>query len=292
MTKIFRKKRFWIVTVFTFLIGLSNSCLTFRKSNKQVYKAFAKLGQKPLINNFELDKQSIRYIEARVFNTELPTVIFVHGSPGSSQDFYEYIQDSTLYKKANLIVLDRLGYGYSEFGKTETSIAKQAAMIARFIKYKNAKKVILVGWSFGGAIVAKTAIINSNVSALLLLAPAVDPNHEKHFVLGYLAKWKATRWFVPKAFRVAEQEKLAHSAELELMLDDWSTLKIPVVHMHGDKDKLVPFENLAFSKKMISPKYLTPIVVKDAGHLLPWKNYKLVKEQIAILIKTIHQTIG
>jgi len=141
-----------------------------------------------------------------------------------------------------------------------------------------------VGWSFGGPIAAKVAIQNKEVDALLLLAPAVDPNYEKHFALGYLAKWKLTRWFVPKAFRVAELEKLAHAAELEQMKDDWSKLRIPVIHMHGDKDKLVPFENLTFSRKMIPQEYLTPIVVENGGHLLPWKNYELVQENVLFLL--------
>ncbi len=284
MKKLFRKKRFWIFTLFLLLIGTINSCLTFRKSDKQIYKMFSKNSQKPEINYFEQGENTIRFITANTYNAALPTVLFLHGSPGSSQDFYDYLLDSTLLSKANLIVLDRLGYGYSDFGNAETSIEKQAIVANAFIEKNKLKDIVVVGWSFGGPIAAKMAIQNKEIDALLFLAPAIDPNHEKHFALGYLAKWKLTRWFVPKAFQVAEQEKLAHSKELALMKDDWKTIKIPTVHLHGDKDKLVPFQNLAFSKEMIAKEYLTPITVENGGHLLPWKNYELVQKHILSLV--------
>lgn len=273
--------------VFVLIMISFNSCFTFRKSNNQVYKHFAKNGLKPEINYFKTEEKTIRYISAKAYNPGLSTVVFLHGSPGSSQDFYEFLSDSSLYEKANLIVMDRLGYGYSDFGKAETSITKQAMVTNSFIDSLMAKSIILVGWSFGGPIAAKMAVLNSEIDALLLLAPAIDPKHEKHFLVGYLAKWKATRWFVPKTFRVAEEEKLAHISELEQMKGEWKKVVIPTVHMHGDKDKLVPFENLTFSQKMIPKEYLTPIVVKNGGHLLPWKNYELVQQQIHILLETL-----
>ncbi len=284
MKKIIHRKRFWALALFVLLLVSFNSCLTFRKSNKKVYERFAKNDQKPTIDFYTVGEKSIRYIIATKFNSDLPTVLFLHGSPGSSQDFYDYLQDSILIAKANLIVIDRLGYGYSGFGKAEPAILEQARIVNGFIEEKEFKDIIVVGWSFGGPIAAKMAIQNKEIDALLLLAPAIDPNHEKHFALGYLAKWKLTRWFVPKAFQVAEQEKLAHSNELEQMKEDWKKIKIPCVHLHGDKDKLVPFQNLAFSEKMISKEYLTPVVVEDGGHLLPWKNYELVQKHILNLV--------
>jgi len=75
-------------------------------------------------------------------------------------------------------------------------------------------------------------------------------------------------------------EKLAYTKELEQMKNDWSMLEIPVVHIRGDKDKLVSFQNLAFSKRMISDEYLRPVIVEGGGHLLPWKKYDLVRTSI------------
>lgn len=78
---------------------------------------------------------------------------------GSSADFYNYLLDTDLQQQANLISIDHLGYGYSNFGKAETSLKKQAD----FVNYVTAKykdnAVILVGWSFGGPIICKAAIV-------------------------------------------------------------------------------------------------------------------------------------
>lgn len=287
MKQLIRKKRFWVILLFSVILTSFNSCFSFRKSNKQIYKSFLEYGLIPVINYYKVEEKSIRYIASQNYDANKPTLIFLHGSPGSSQDFYTYLQDSSLYNRANLIVMDRLGYGYSDFGNAETSIAKQAFVINSFLNRIETKQILIVGWSFGGPIAAKMAIQNSEIDALLLLAPAIDPKHEKHFTLGYLAKWKATRWFVPKTFRVAESEKLAHITELENMKDDWGKLQIPVFHMHGNKDKLVPFENLAFSEKIISKDYLTSIIVEDGGHLLPWKNYELVQNKILELLVVV-----
>ncbi len=285
MTTIFRKKRFWVFAILLIFILTINSCLTFRKSDKQVYSRFIKNGHKPEINYFNQGKKSIRFDTAKSYNEKLPTVIFLHGSPGSSQDFYDYLLDTTLLTKANLIVLDRLGYGYSDFGKAEPSIEKQATVVNSFIEINRIEDIIVVGWSFGGPIAAKMAVQNKKIDALLLLAPAIDPNHEKHFALGYLAKWKLTRWLVPVTFRVAEMEKLAHTKELAQMKDEWSEIRIPVAHMHGEKDNLVPFQNLAFSKRVIYKEFLKPVIVKGGGHLFPWKNYDLAQENIMKLLR-------
>jgi len=134
MKKLVCRKRFWVLALFVLIIVSSNSCLTFRKSNKKVYKQFSESGLTPIISNFKIGEKTIRYIGAKAYDSNLPTVVFLHGSPGSSQDFYDFLLDSTLHSKANLIVVDRLGYGYSDFGNAETSISKHDRFTCAFRK--------------------------------------------------------------------------------------------------------------------------------------------------------------
>jgi len=279
-----RKKRYWIVLIMLLILSFL-PFISMRKSDKQVLTDFSKEGQFPQIGYFKNENKSMRYIMAKDFDASLPSVVFIHGAPGSSSDYFNFLQDKSLKKEANLIAIDRLGYGYSDYGNAETSIEKQATIINNFITSLSTKKTVLVGWSFGGPIAVKIAINNPKISSLLLLAPAIDPQLEKHFYTGYLVKWKTTRWLVPTEFKVAEQEKLAHSNELKKMASDWAKIQIPIIHIHGTKDKLVPFENLAFSKRMISKAYLTPITIDDGSHLIPWKNYDLVVRNIEFLLK-------
>jgi len=278
-----RKKRYWFLIIILSILSIL-PFLSMRKSATQVITEFTKHGKIPVIGYFKSNTKSIRYIMAKDYNENLPTVLFIHGAPGSSSDYFDFLKDSILVNQANLIAIDRLGYGYSSYGNAVPSIEKQAKIINQFIEDIQPNKLLLVAWSFGGPIAVKMASNNSEITSILLLAPAIDPSLEKHFYAGYLAKWKATRWLVPTEFKVAEQEKLAHVDELIKMKDDWNRIKIPVIHIHGDKDHLVPFKNIDYSKKMLPDIYYTPVIVKDGGHLLPWKNYELVVEKIQLLL--------
>ena len=46
---------------------------------------------------------------------------------------------------------------------------------------------------------------------------------------------------VPAAFKVAQIEKRARPEELQQLIEDWDKIQIPVTHMHGLKDQLVPY---------------------------------------------------
>jgi pimeloyl-ACP methyl ester carboxylesterase len=104
-----------------------------------------------------------------------------------------------------------------------------------------------------------------------MLAPAIDPDREKYFWFGKLGKWRATRWLIPKAFRVAADEKYSHESDLRSYQERWKDIKTDIVHVHGDKDFVVPFGNLEFSKKNINPDYLTPYAWKGMNHFFPFQ---------------------
>ncbi|MDG1711994.1 MAG: hypothetical protein P8H51_07005 [Flavobacteriaceae bacterium] len=54
----------------------------------------------------------LRHIHSNFYDSLKPTLYFIHGVPGSSDNFNNYLIDSLLNTKANLISFDRLGYGY------------------------------------------------------------------------------------------------------------------------------------------------------------------------------------
>ena len=76
---------------------------TSPKSDEKVLQKFYGQGIVPEIsklnfNNFDFRKVSIYR------DSTLPTIVFVHGAIGSVLDFSEYMTDSLLLKKANMIV--------------------------------------------------------------------------------------------------------------------------------------------------------------------------------------------
>lgn len=257
------------------------SCMQFRTSTKKIYEGFSTTKNKLKIDTFDTLGYTIRYSEV-VTNEALPTVIFIHGAPGSMSDLMRFMKDEKLASKANLVSVDRPGYGYSNFGKPLTSIDKQSEILGFLIrKYQNKQKIILVGHSYGGAIVARLAAEYPNeIKGLVLAAPVLDPKNEKIFWFTHLAHWGGIRWMLPTSLCVASFEKVTHASELELLMPYWRKITTPTTIIHGEADGLAPFINVEFCKKMVTNAPLETITKKDMGHLIPWKNPELIYNAI------------
>ncbi|MBL4604339.1 MAG: alpha/beta hydrolase, partial [Flavobacteriaceae bacterium] len=199
-------------------------------------------------------------------------------------NYYKYLQDSLLLSKANLYSIDRPGYGFPNFGNSETSIKKQTEVVVEIIDQLPEQKVIVLGHSYGGPIAAYSSLFTSKVKSVLMLAPAIDPENEKVFWFAYISKWKLTKWMIPGAMGVAGDEKFTHVKELEKLKDVWKRVHVPIIHIHGTDDIVVPFENLKFSTGRFNKQYLDTIVLQKENHFLPWKRYSLVKKELLELI--------
>lgn len=267
-------------------VAISSTLMTLRLTDKKIQKHFADKNIPVQIHHQTFQDRSLRYVETGLGKSiDQPLIIFVHGAPGSSDAFFDYLSDSLLLSKARLISVDRPGYGYSEYGKAETSISNQAAAIHFIVNQYQTSKVILVGHSFGGPIVGKCAIDHpEKIDQLLFLAPVNDPNSEKIFWFSHFGKWKLTRWILSKSLKVAADEKFSHIEELKKMESEWSQIKIPVTHMHGGKDNLAPIANIDFSKKHIAPELLKIVEWPKGNHFIPWNHFAEVREELLLCL--------
>lgn len=271
----------YLLSLFSYflLLALASSC-KFRMNDKKIYRSFEKQTSQPKVQRYEAFGKEVNYVE--VGKESLPTVIFVHGAPGSLSAFMSFLQDSTLQSRANLISVDRPGYGYSSFGKAVTSIESQAAMLKPLLeKHQSPHAPILVGHSYGGTVVARLAMDYPElVGALVMAAPAIDPENEKVYWISYPADWWVFRWMVPRILRVTNDEKLSHVEELNKMLPNWEKIKAPTTFIHGEKDKLVPIANSKFGAKMMVNAPVDTIYDAKLNHLVPWKRPDLIKRTI------------
>ena len=269
-----------------FALFFLNSCMTFRTNDQKLQKYFSENATDVQIHRQKFDGKPIRFVETKAANgNSEKLVLFVHGAPGSLDAFNKYLSDSTLNQNAKLIALDRLGYGFSNFGKSETAIHKQAEQVRYILEQYPSKQVVLVGHSYGGPIVARCAIDYPDlVDAIVMLAPVNDPASEPVFWFAHFAKWKWSRWMLPKTFKVSGDEKFSHVAELVQMQESWQYLNVPVVHIHGHKDQLAPPANIQFSENNIPADHLKSITLPESGHFIPWKNYTLVKAELLALL--------
>jgi len=211
----------------------------------------------------------------------MPTIFFVHGTPGSWNAFETYLLDKDLLKKFRLVSVDRPGFGYSDYGHP-INLAEQSVIISPLFDHlKNGKPFYLVGHSLGGPMVIKLAADNQSVDigAIVLLAGSNDPAQEKP------EKWRPVlyktplKYFVPGAMRPSNEELWYLKKDLVYLKEDFPKIKEPVYIVHGQKDDMVPFENVAYDKKMLTnATHIEELIFPDANHFIPWTRYSQIKE--------------
>lgn len=213
----------------------------------------------------------------QVIDTTLPTLVFVNGSPGSVLDFKRYFKDSLLNAKANILGYERIGYGPDNSGEAQGSIAFELGLLQNVTRGIPAKKIVLIGYSYGATIVmAAPAAYKHKIS----LAAAVDPKAEPMFPALKFYDWKLTRWLLPKKMQAAAKEKYSHLTDLPQYKDKWNLSPSPVLDIQGNKDWIVPYENSLYLKSKIDPGKFTLITIKGVGHELIWTDFKLIRNEI------------
>lgn len=276
--KRFLMKTFLIVgIIMTIWLILAQSCMSFRVADDSAKKKFTEKGVTLFTNTITVNNRSLHY--AQTGANDLPTIIFVHGTPGSWNAFEDYLKDKELQQKFRLISIDRPGFGNSDFGHA-LNLADQSLIISPLLDYiKNDKPVYLVGHSLGGPMVVKLAADNpGKINALVLLAASNDPAAEKP------EKWRPVlyktplKYFIPGALRPSNVELWYLKKDLVDLKADFQKITCPVYIVHGKKDMLVPFSNVAYSKKMLANnEHVEELIFENENHFIPWTRYEEIK---------------
>ena len=273
------KKILKVISVNFLLLIIVLSILFYKlstpKSNKKIIKGFNAENTEVFIS-----KKSFKGYNYRVLNiqkeidTTLPTLVFVHGSIGSANDFKKYLSDTDLKNKANLLAYDRVGYGIYQTGEVKESIAFEKNLLEYLLKEIPSEDIILVGYSYGGSIALASI---KNYKKIVLLAPAVYSKVEPMPWALNLYKWNLTRWMLPKAWQAASKEKISHPLDLRNFENNWNLNPNKIISIHGDKDWIVPYENSLFLKDQFSKEHFKIITLNEAGHGLVWSRFDEIK---------------
>lgn len=243
-------------------------------------KNFAKKGLTLITENFTINRQNLHY--ARIGNDTLPTLLFIHGSPGSLNNFINYMQDTQLIRKYRMVSVDRPGFGYSDFGNT-ANIEKQAAYLSVLIdSLDNKKPFYLIGHSLAGAVIIKLAAMKpGEVSGLVMLAGSVDPSLEGNGFWRPLITYSPARWLVPAAFRYSNEEQWWLKNDLVKLKTDFPKVKCPVYIFHGDADENVPVANAEYTQKMlVNAGKIELTVFHGQEHFIVWTRFKEIKTRL------------
>ena len=266
---------FILITVW---LVFAQCSMKFRVSDKEAKEKFSKAGVDLKTEVIKIDGFNMHY--AKTGGDTLPTLFFVHGSPGSWDAFEKYMQDKDLLSKYRMISIDRPGFGYSQFGDAK-NLQEQSDLITPLIKLlQNNKPMYAVGHSLGGPMIVKLQMDNENLFAgLVLLAGSVDPTEEKPERWRFIVKGSPLQFFLPGAFRPSNEELVYLKKDLWETDKQWEKITCPVWIIHGDKDTFVPVGNADYAKKKLTKaKSIEVKILKGARHFIPWEQYGDIKE--------------
>jgi pimeloyl-ACP methyl ester carboxylesterase len=272
-----------IVRVFLIILTawmfFAQACMKMRIADSKAKKQFAAAGVNLQTEIFKINGFGLHY--AKTGNDSLPTLFFVHGSPGSWDAFSVYMRDSALLSKYRMVSIDRPGFGHSEFGDAK-NLAEQSLMISPLLKHiDNGKPVHIIGHSLGGPLAVKLVADNpTTFTTMILLAASVDPAEEpKEKWRGFLYK-TPLQYLLPGAFRPSNNEIWMAKSELAPLATQFAAVTCNVWIVHGDADKFVPVGNAVYAKKMlINAQSVKTKILHGAPHFIPWAPwYKYIKE--------------
>jgi pimeloyl-ACP methyl ester carboxylesterase len=283
------------VLAFGGILFLMDSCMQFRMSKTEIDSYFAKKEKKGSLHTYPVGKNRIiNYL--KVGDENLPLVVFVHGSPGSLSAFIDFMADTALLKRAQLITVDRPGFGASDFGYAEPSLEKQAAYLRPILEEnKNHRPIILVGHSLGGPLIARMAMdYEPLIDGLVIVAGSIDPDLEPNET--WFRAPLATpflKWILPRSFRASNDELYKLKPELIKMVPLWTSISCRVIVIQGKKDSLVPAANADFAKKMLSHASSLEFTLNDnMDHFVPWSNPELIRAAVVKLLDQAKPVIG
>jgi pimeloyl-ACP methyl ester carboxylesterase len=280
MLKTKSKKRMFIgFVILLSWVVFAQSCMKFRMSDSKAKSSFLK--ENILLQTETINVNGFNIHFAKTGNDSLPTLFFVHGSPGSWDAFSVYMKDKDLLAKYRMVSIDRPGFGYSQFGDAK-NMQEQSQIISPLLTYiDNKKPIYIIGHSLGGPLAIKLAADNANTFAgIVLLAASVSAADEAPEKWRGLFAKSSLEYLLPGAFRPSNKEIWAFKKDVVLLSKQFATITCPVWIIHGDKDKFVPVANAAYAKKMlVNAKAVETKILRGAPHFIPWEPwYKDVKE--------------
>jgi pimeloyl-ACP methyl ester carboxylesterase len=276
----------WLLTsiaIFSLLL-LMDSCLQFRMSKTEIDSYFKDKETKGVLKQYDRDKRRLTYLVTG--DSTKPLVVFVHGSPGSLSAFIDFMADTVLLKHAQLITLDRPGFGASNFGYAEPSLIKQVALLEPILRErKNNRPIVLVGHSLGAPFIARMALDYPElVDGLVMVAPSIDPELEPYEWFRAPMATPFIKWLLPRSIRASNDEIYQLKPQLEQMLPLWKKITVPTLVIQGTKDSLVDPGNADFAKKMMINAPVKLVMIDGMDHFIPWSAPDKIRQSVLELL--------
>lgn len=197
-------------------------------------------------------------------------LILLHGITLSTKYWLPYISD--YMNDFEVYVIDLKGHGKSgPLMKGEVPSASAANDVDALMKHLKLKNINAIGYSFGGAVLFKLALLDSGLIKSMISIGACGNWNAREYpdfleFLSYKNIDKLT-WI---------HEHQPGEEQIKTLLDlfpdessvtsdkDFKRIQTKVLMVLGDQDPIVPLESAVFARKHLPESYLW--VLPDAGH--------------------------
>lgn len=250
-----------------------------------------------------------------------PPLVLVHGHPGSAYDWAR-LMDALVARGHRVLAYDRVGYGRSDArADGDFTVGANAAELNALLAAEGLRDVGVVGWSYGGATAIVAARQDPSRMARVVLVGSVGPGIEDRpgppAALVTLVARPALAWLrgVPPLSRRAQAGFLELAFAPEAMPEgsrsvvaanfarphtfttagsegrdlggtadlDPAPIEVPILVIHGDGDRLVPFSVAETLHRRAPRSELWR--VEGGGHALPVTRPAALADRIAAFVR-------
>jgi len=220
-------------------------------------------------------------------------IVFIHGTPGSGAVFSEQFEHP--FPRADLISVDRPGFGASRPARRKPSLDDQANAIGALLTQLAPHRTLLVGHSYGAPVALLAALKFTNqVSGLLLIGGSVDPSQEKTYLIQRIGDWPLFSWLLPRPLRQCNRELLTLGHDLQALQPRLRSLAVPVLMLHGGSDPQVPVANVDYLRHQLElagkTNLFSRIVLPHYNHFIPWQHPEAVQAALMTLTHQLSRT--
>ena len=235
-------------------------------------------------------------------------VVLIHGNPGSYHDYTVAVVER-LSQSYHVVAFDRPGHGYSERSDSvQATVEVQSLIIREAVQKLALERPVLVGHSWGGALVLAAAVAYGNdLAGIVLLAPAAYPSASAewwsllphvpaigNFVVNRLTPFfgramvrrslkqayapqalqedhverSLELWMKPDRISACAYDERTLGPSLTTLSKHYREIEVPVVIVTGSDDHLLNPEQHAYPLHQ-AIKNSKLVVLPDAGHQLP-----------------------
>ncbi|MEM8893494.1 MAG: alpha/beta fold hydrolase [Bacteroidota bacterium] len=265
--------------------------IKFRLTDEEYVQQIADEETDVLIDYHEYDEHKVRNILVDRGHDRL--FILLHGAPSSSAQWVPLVNDTLMREKVDFLLIDRPGYGFSNFGKPILDIEKQAEIVHQITsKYaQDYDQLLMLGTSYGGTVATRFMMdYPEYLDAGVLVASSMAPGEERIYEISYAIE--QLPWLFPDIVLMANLEKMSHFIQLKKMVPFWKRIKNPIHFIHATNDDLIYPENVNYALDHLNPNIDVDTTWVEGGeHSLYSTDRVLVFRELYAFVEKYKNTV-